>query len=361
MIQFPGRIFLIICAVLAGCAPRGVISIAPNESAGEIQSVLVGSTRGLGEGDENADEERRDLRFGRFEISVPPSHELGEIEWPSRHPDASKHFLTRGFVGYDAGAFRAEVAREMALRAPDHRSVILFVHGYNVTFAEGLYRFAQVIHDTGIPGVPVHYSWPSAGNPLGYGYDRDSMLYARDGLEQVMAEIARAGGEIVLIGHSMGALLIMETLRQIAIRDRAFIDRHVGGVALISPDLDIEIFRQQAKRIGPLPQPFVIFSSSRDKVLRLSATLTGRRDRLGNIADVRELSDLQVTVLDVSAFADGGANHNTALASASFLRLVNSIPLIDSAFSDDPASRIGLLPGTVLVVHSVTEIIINPF
>jgi esterase/lipase superfamily enzyme len=105
----------------------------------------------------------------------------------------------------------------------------------------------------------------------------------------------------------------------------------------------------------------VIFSSSRDKVLRLSATLTGRRDRLGNIADVRELSDLQVTVLDVSAFADGGANHNTALASASFLRLVNSIPLIDSAFSDDPASRIGLLPGTVLVVHSVTEIIINPF
>lgn len=360
MVWLHTRIVLVVCLALAGCAPRGVITLAPDAGEGKLQSVLVGSTRGLGDIDEDARDHRQDLGFGRFDISIPPSHESGQIEWPHGMPDPSRHVLTLNSVGFDAAAFRAELTRELSRRQSGNRSVFLYVHGYNTTFAEGLYRFAQVVQDAGLPGVPVHYSWPSAGNPLGYGHDRDSMLYARDGLEQLMREIARAGGEIVLIGHSMGSLLIMETLRQIAIRDRGFFDRNLGGVALISPDLDVTLFRQQATRIGALPQPFVIISSKRDKVLRLSARLAGQTERLGNIEDVGELADLQVTVLDISAFGDTGTNHNTAMASADFLHLLNSIPQLYRAFSDDPASRVGLLPGTVMVVHSVTEIIIDP-
>ena len=32
---------------------------------------------------------------------------------------------------------------------------MLFIHGYNTMFAEGLYRFAQVMHDSQAPAVPV--------------------------------------------------------------------------------------------------------------------------------------------------------------------------------------------------------------
>ena len=352
------RKLLFLVLFLTACAPRGVITYLPGDG-GTLHSFLVGTTRGFNEEGRPTGGRHQEMRFGRLDISVPPAHELGEVEWPRGTPDPDRHFLTRNFAEYDARGFRAEVRREMALRPPEHRGVALFVHGYNTTFAEGLYRFTQVVHDTNMPEVAVHYSWPSAGNPLGYGYDRDSMLFARDGLEQMMAEIAQAGGKITLVGHSMGSLLIMEALRQIAIRDRSFLDRHIEGVILISPDVDIELFRQQAFRIGELPQPFVIFSSSEDNILRLSAALTGRRDRLGNIEDVRELSDLKVTVLDVSAFTDAYSNHSTALASPSFLRLMNSLPILDRAFADDPAASIGLLPGTVLVVQSVTEVVIT--
>lgn len=351
--------WILVCLLaLTACAPRGEITFVPGTDGGTMKSFLVGTTRGFNKKGRPTAGRHQDLRYGRLEISIPEAHEPGQIEWPRGAPDPKRHFLTRDVTEYDAPGFRQEIRRELAARAPENRTVTLFVHGYNTTFAEGMYRFAQVTHDIGVPDVAMHYSWPSAGNPLGYGYDRDSMLFARDGLEAMILDIAAAGGEVFLVGHSMGSLLIMETVRQIAIRDRALLERHIGGVALISPDVDIELFRQQAHRIGPLPQPFVIFSSSQDRVLRLSAALTGRRDRLGNIEDIRELSELKVTVLDVSAFTDAETNHITALASPSFLRLIASIPDIDRAFSDDPAASIGILPGTAMVVQNVTNVVL---
>ena len=46
---------------------------------------------------------------------------------------------------------------------------------------------AQLSHDIGIPGSILIYSWPSrATKGTGYAYDLDSMLFARDGLEQTI-------------------------------------------------------------------------------------------------------------------------------------------------------------------------------
>ena len=69
---------------------------------------------------------------------------------------------------------------------------------------------AQMAHDLQLPGAVVHYSWPSAAEPLGYAHDRDSALFARDGLEQLMQEITAAGARrIIIVSHSMGSALTM--------------------------------------------------------------------------------------------------------------------------------------------------------
>lgn len=356
--------FLIFSVVLAlsACAPRGKITYLPGAGqVGDVQNIFVTSTRDTDDVGAPTSNRGGALLFGQVGVSVPEDREPGEISWPGRKtPDPAQHFLVDNYERFASQrAFQTAMTRALRGRRGEERTAAVFVHGFNNRFSEGLYRFAQLNADLKLPFLPVHYSWPSAGHPLGYGYDRDSMLFARDGLEATLRSVSESGvDEILLVGHSMGALLSMEALRQMAISDGQKGLSKIGGVVLISPDIDLDLFRQQAKRIGKLPQPFYIFTSSRDRALQLSARLTGQSARLGNNTDVKELAELDVTMVDLSAFSDGQIDHNVAFASPAFLRLINSIPNLSAAISDSPTVKPGLFPGTVLVVQNATRLVI---
>ena len=211
-----------------------------------------------------------------------------------------------------------------------------------------------------MPGVAVHYAWPSAANPVNYAYDRDSVLFARDGLEQLLTQVVASGADhILLVGHSMGAMLVMETLREMRLDGNATVTRHLGGVVLISPDLDVDVFRTEALRIGTLPQPFIIITSQKDRALALSARLTGQRQRLGNLADVTKVADLKVTLVDVGAFSEG-VGHFTAATSPALLQILGRMSDLNSAYAGDPTGKIGLLPGVALTVQNATQVILQP-
>jgi esterase/lipase superfamily enzyme len=121
----------------------------------------------------------------------------------------------------------------------------------------------------------------------------------------------------------------------------------------------VDVFRSQAKAIGNLPQPFLIFGSDRDKLLALSARLTGQSERLGSLSDVSRVADLNVTFLDISGFSSG-AGHFTLGDSPALIKLIDSIGQIESAFEDDRARRVGLISGAVLTVQNATQIILTP-
>jgi len=82
--------------------------------------------------------------------------------------------------------------------------------------------------------------------------------------------------KIILVAHSMGARLTMETLRQLELSRPGWSARALDGVLLISPDVNIDVFRSQAARFQTWPEPFVIFASRQDRFLRISAALRGR-------------------------------------------------------------------------------------
>ena len=348
--------------VLSACAARGEFTDAPPGAAGIAtpEAIFVGTTRsaegarfGFGRADEAS--------FLRYDIAIPPDRAAGELNWPpkTRAPDARRDFLTIDETRFATGTDFQSALRE-AMRARGQTDAVVYVHGFNNTLAEGVYRVAQMHHDLTVPGVAVHYAWPSRGSALGYVHDRDSATFARSGFEDLLNRVAASGARsIVIVAHSMGAALTMETLRQMALRENSPALGRVAGVVLISPDLDVDVFRSQARDMGALPQPFVVFGSSGDRVLGISARISGSSERLGNLDSVEKIADLNVIYLNTAAF-DIGAGHLNLGQNPALLRLFGGIVGIDAAFRADARSRIGLLPGIVLTVREATEVILTP-
>lgn len=352
---------ILICTLAMSCAPRGEFTAAPEgQGISPPTTIFVGTMRKPGP--EGFTRGRSEVpSFIRYDISIPVEREAGSLDlpWRGQKPNPDKHFLLMDETRFPAEPdFRKALAGAMGRRG--QTDAVVYVHGFNNTMAEGVYRVAQMHHDLRVPGVGVHFAWPSRGSALGYVYDRESVLFSRSGFEELLDSVADAGArEIVIVAHSMGAALTMETLRQMAIRgDSAALDR-VAGVILISPDLDVDVFRSQARDMGGLPQPFVIFGSSRDRVLGLSALIAGERDRLGRLDDVSRIADLRVIYLDTAAYNTGSGHLNLGMNPA-LLRLFGGLIGIDEAFKADARSRIGLLPGLVLTVRNATEIVLAP-
>ena len=359
-----GRILLVLVALaiaVSGCAPRGPLTVMPEAAEiGSPRPIFVATSRDTSS-DSVVDLRSEVLSHRRYEISVPPNRVPGSIRLPRSPPDPSRDFVATSVDEFGgANAFVSSLRRELRELPRAEREVILYVHGFNNTLAEGVLRVAQLGHDLNLPGIGVHYSWPSAANPLGYAYDQDSALFARDGLERLIANVRRAGANrITVVAHSMGGFLTMETLRQMAIARPGSVHRAIDAVVLISPDIDIDVFKIQARRIGRLPDEFVIFTSKRDRALTLAARLTGQAERLGNIRDSSRISDLRVTLIDVTAFSEG-IGHFSPGSSPALLRILGQVASVDAAFERDRAGRTGILPGTVLTVQNVTEIILSP-
>jgi esterase/lipase superfamily enzyme len=360
------KLFALCCVVaLAGCGKRGEITLYPAaKNVGKQETIFVGTTRAVDPATGSfGDQRSRTMSFARYEISIPPVREVGRIEWPGKNGkiDPETQFLTTGATVFETPeGFRQNLAREFRKMPAGKRSATIFVHGFNNTFAEGLYRLAQLANDLDVPKQIVHYSWPSAGEPLGYVQDRDSTLIARDGFEDLLNEVIAAGSDDVLLTcHSMGCQLMMEAMRQIEIRDPGRPGGGVGGVVMLSPDIDVEVFHAQAMAFETLPDPFFIFSSEKDKALRLSSFITGQPDRLGNIKDLTPVSDLKVTVLDTTEFSTGSGHLNVG-ESPALIAMMDDIREVQSSLDQDRAGRPGLLPGMVLTARAATEIVVSP-
>lgn len=344
-------------ALLGGCAPRGSVTLVPEAAAtGTVQPIMLATTRDARGGRSEV------LRFGRYDISVPPDRAAGDIRYPSagQPPDPSRDFLTTARFGYSGpDAFSAALRQALQARPRGTGDIVIFVHGYNVNFAEGLYRTAQMAHDLEIPATTLHFSWPSLAEPLAYAADRESVLVSRDALVQTLQLATRAGAErVILVGHSMGSVLVMESLRQLALSgDRATLNG-LGGVVLLSPDLDVDLFRAQARAIGKLPQPMLIFTSKQDRALRLSARLTADSVRLGTLSDPSRLADLEVTLVEIGAF-DVGLGHFNAATSPALLRILARIADLDEVFSEDVASRVGVFEGAALTVENAARVVLR--
>lgn len=318
---------LILClTVLAACAGRGELGIiTTNTPTTKHENIYVATTRqrdGTAYGFNGL--RTSELSYARYDISIPPMHEVGEIEWPKGPPDPATDFvITDAQIFKNPAAFRSTVKA-----AKNADEVVVFIHGYNNNFAESLYRFAQMSTDIEFKGTPVLYAWPTTETSYEYLHDRDSVLFARDGLQTLLEQIARSGVKrITLVAHSIGSNLLMETLRQMAIGGDRRVARIIDAVILLSPDIDQSVFQLQLSRLNPVPNPFIVFATEKDRALRVMSFLTGNQQRLGQITHSDTLAKYGVQVVNLSGFTDGDIlNHSVALTSPSVIAIIKKIP-----------------------------------
>ncbi len=275
----------------AGVMAKHDIFVATTRKKDKDASVVFGRDRS------------EDLAFGRVGVTVPKNHQIGKIERAKdgMPGDPAKDFTAIDLTIYDSGKQFVTAVAEKGDR------VLVFVHGYNTGFDDGVYRLTQIAQDTQYPGTPVLFSWASGAKTRDYVYDKDSSTAARDDLETTLVTLSRSPRikSIDIIAHSMGNWLAMETLRQLAIAGNRDLSGKLGYVVLASPDIDVDIFKKQMRRYGKPDKPFAVLLSNDDKALRLSSFIGGNQARVGDDANADELAALGVTVVDLSSIQSG--------------------------------------------------------
>ena len=304
--------------LLTACAdhPHGVLEPVLSDAPGTSHvNMVVATTRTA---DKSAGIMFNGLRsdvmaFADVDVSIPPDsrRKIGEVQWPQALPgNPSTDFVTRRTAIIDRPAAMAIVHDEV--KHSPKRQVLVFVHGFNNRFEDAVYRFAQIVHDSGTEAVPVLFTWPSKASVLAYGYDRESSTYSRNQLESVLRGLANDPqvGEVSILAHSMGNWVLLESLRQMAIRDGR-VPAKIKNVLLAAPDVDVDIARQQIADMGPNKPAFSLFVSRSDKALALSKNIWGSDARLGEIDPMQEpyksmLVRDKIAVYDLTALAAPG-------------------------------------------------------
>lgn len=310
---------ILFLAACAGSRPDGgalEVTAAPAPEATEHELLVAATRERAVSGPAMFNGERASrLDFADLEISVPPGHRTGDIEWPSPLPgDPKKQFVARSLAYIDgADAFEKRLAARVAALPKGRRSIAVIVHGFNTDFDEAVFRATQIVHDTGFDGVPVLFTWASRGSVFDYVYDRDSATIARDGLEELLRIAAKSGVEdLYVFAHSMGNWATIEALRQAKIAGDGDFGGKLRTVVLAAPDIDVDVFKSEMQVIGRPKYPFVLFSSSDDQALWLSGLIAGEKPRLGAYTeDKKAIADLGVIVIDLSATeANDSLAHN---------------------------------------------------
>jgi esterase/lipase superfamily enzyme len=346
---------ILVCAMLAvlvGCGghPKNVLTpVADTASHSSRVNMLVTTTRSRStvEGEMFTGERAMEPAFAEITVSIPPAsvRKVGEVAWPRKLPsDPATDFAT-----LKAGEISRDDAKNWlnaSVKKSGDGSVLVFIHGFNNRFEDSVYRFAQIVEDSGVHSAPVLVTWPSRGSLLAYGYDRESTNYTRNALEMLFQYLAREPNvkEVSILAHSMGNWLALEALRQMAIRNGR-LPAKFENVMLASPDVDVDVFRQQIADMGEHHPKFTLFVSRDDRALAVSRRVWGDVARLGAIDPEaspfkQELADSQITVIDLTKVKAGDRlNHGKFAESPEVVRLIGARISEGQALTD---SKVGL-------------------
>lgn len=210
-----------------------------------------------------------ELKLGVCQVTVPEHHQYGELESASIlklefQKDPTKHVYLADVNEVQPNIFYSQLNQELEVKG---KQLLVFIHGYNVTFDDAARRSAQLAHDLKFPGAPVFYSWPSRGNWYKYRLDRKNIELSVVHIKRFLTDLAERSNasSIHLVAHSMGNVGLTEALSEM---DNPASGPRFNQVVLAAPDIDADIFRTRiAPKIVSKAERCTVYTSKEDLAL----------------------------------------------------------------------------------------------
>lgn len=182
--------------------------------------------------------------------------------------------------------FQAKIREQM--RAANKNEVVIFVHGFNNSFEDGVFSLSDIWHFSGRTGVPIAYSWPAgAGGLFGYFKDRESGEFTVFHFKEFLLQLSQIPElrKIHIVAHSRGTDVTTTALREliIAVRNQGKNPKKVlkiENLIMAAPDLDFSVVRQRliAEGFGASIGQITVYMNRGDTALGISQRLmTGQR------------------------------------------------------------------------------------
>lgn len=253
----------------------------------------------------------------------------------------------------------SDMNKAMGSRGTDD-SILVFVHGYNTTFTDAVLRLGQFVEDSGFDGVPVLFTWASAGKLVDYVYDINSTLAARNALIEASDVMKDTNARSInLMAHSMGNFLTVEAMKQARLQNRFDSSGKVRNIILASADIDVDVFAEQMSAFDPSERRFYVLISEDDRALATSRFLARGVNRVGD-ADVAQLEALGVTVIDLSTVRDReSTNHSKFANSPEVVQFIGGEVLKGDSIHTSPVEP-GFLANIYHGLSNTTQAVLNP-
>jgi len=259
------------------------------------------------------EQSQRGERTHVINLELGGVHELGAFPAePYKLTRSADGMLTRDRAELELhAAARAGLTREVERRlaASPSKKVMLYVHGFNETFATAAYTAAELCHFLGREDVCAFFTWPasSTGNFLiSYTTTTESADYAVEHLKKTIRMLAATPGVqgLQLLAHSRGTAVMLKAVRELVIEAVAAGKEpinlyNIDNLVLLSPDIDLDLASQQITGFvsdpdlvtvwpgGRLPRVLkgrlTIYASPEDRALLVSKILFRSRNRVGQL------------------------------------------------------------------------------
>ena len=161
---------------------------------------------------------------------------------------AQPHIFSDSELGNAIASYKSQLPVNAPVR------LLIFVHGYNVSYKDAAKSAARLAFGLRTDIMPVVISWPSQGKRLLYMKDEESLQTSLESLRPIFRQLLTQPDvdEVMVVGHSMGARLVARVLSQLELQN-ARLDK-LWRIVFAAADISEGEFRSVWPRLAPLGQ-----------------------------------------------------------------------------------------------------------